>query len=439
MLIEFAFGNFRSFDQPVTLSMLATSLRDNPELDESNIFQVGKLHLLRSAAIYGANASGKSNIVRAMIFFRNLVRNSATKLQAGEKIELERFKLNVLSREKPAYFQIIFLHNGKRYRYGFEVDDRRIHSEWLYHSIQRETRLFIREGDVFDVSAAFKHEAPISLQEKTRANALFLSVLAQFNSPTAISLLNWFDVHFRGISGLDDSTYAGYTLKQFEKDETFRQRVRDMVRLADIGIQDISLKNVSVNHLNLPDELREMLINIAKKEGKSESELEVKKLETIHPIFDGEIQTGEEAFDMDDESEGTQKFFALLGPLFHSLENGGVLLIDELEARLHPLLTRELVRLYNSPKSNPHNAQLIFITHDASLLGECLLRRDQVWFTQKNRFGATELFSLAEMKERKDASYLKNYLNGQYGAIPHIALLRAYIEQELQDATSTQA
>ena len=228
-------------------------------------------------------------------------------------------------------------------------------------------------------------------------------------------------------------------MERFEQDETFRQRVRDMVRLADVGVQDISIKNIPLDHPDLPEELREMLNKIANKEGKSESAFEVKRVETLHPIFDGETQNGEEAFDMDDESEGTQKFFALLGPLFHSLEKGGVLLIDELEARLHPLLTRELVRLFNSPESNPHNAQLIFATHDASLLGECLLRRDQVWFTQKNRFGATELFSLAEMKERKDASYLKNYMNGQYGAIPHIASLRPYIEQELQDATPTQA
>ncbi len=439
MLVEFTVGNFRSFYQPVTLSMLATPLRDEPKLDESNIFQAGKLSLLRSAAIYGPNASGKSNLVRAMMFFRKLVRTSATKFQAGEKIDVERFALNVLSRQSPSYFQIIFLHGDKRYRYGFEVDRERVHSEWLYHSTQRETRLFVREGNEFDVSSSFKREAPVLLQEKTRSNALFLSVLAQFNSPTAIDLLDWFGVHFRGISGLDDSTYAGYTMERFEQDETFRQRVRDMVRLADVGVQDISIKNIPLDHPDLPEELREMLNKIANKEGKSESAFEVKRVETLHPIFDGETQNGEEAFDMDDESEGTQKFFALLGPLFHSLEKGGVLLIDELEARLHPLLTRELVRLFNSPESNPHNAQLIFATHDASLLGECLLRRDQVWFTQKNRFGATELFSLAEMKERKDASYLKNYMNGQYGAIPHIASLRPYIEQELQDATPTQA
>lgn len=439
MLIEFTVGNFRSFYQPVTLSMLATSLRDDPKLDENNIFQVGKFSLLRSAAVYGANASGKSNLVRALMFMRNFVRTSATKLQAGEKIGIECFALNVLSRQEPAYFQIIFLHEDKRYRYGFEVDNERIHSEWLYHTNQRETRLFVREGDVFDIATSFKREAPISLQEKTRSNALFLSLMAQFNSPTAVALLHWFDVCLRGISGLNDESYAGYTMNRFEKDETFRQHVRDMVQLADVGIQDVSVKTMPLDHPNIPEELREMLKNAAQKDGKPESDFSIKGVETFHPIFNDETKVGEEAFDLNDESEGTQKFFALLGPLFRTLETGSVLIIDELEARLHPLLTREFVQLFNSPQSNPHSAQLIFATHDASLLGECLLRRDQIWFTQKNRFGATELFSLAEMKERKDASYLKNYMSGHYGATPHISLLRPYIEQELQNGTPTQA
>lgn len=439
MLIEFTIGNYRSFHHPVTLSMLATSLQDDPKLDENNISQIGKLALLRSSAIYGPNASGKSNLVRAMMFLRNLVLTSATRLQAGEKIGVEFFSLNTASRKGPAYFQIIFLHEGKRYRYGFELDNERIHTEWLYHTVQRETRLFVREGDDFDVSTSFKREAPVSLQEKTRSNALFLSVMAQFNSPTATSLINWFNQHFQGISGLDDSSYTVYTMERFEKDEIFRQRVRDMVQMADIGIVDVSVKNLPVDQSNIPDELRVMLKEIAKNQGRPDINIAVKGIETVHSVFDEEKPVGKETFDMEDESEGTQKFFALLGPLFDSLETGSVLIIDELEARLHPLLTREFVRLFNSPDSNPNNAQLVFATHDASLLGECLLRRDQVWFTQKNRFGATELFSLAELKERKDASFLKNYLNGQYGAIPHIASLRPYIEQELQDGTSTQA
>lgn len=432
MLTEFMVGNYRSFREPVTLSMLATPLRDDPELDARNIFQEGKLSLLRSAAIYGANASGKSNLVRALMTMRRLVLNSATKIQAGEKLPIERFRLDVSMRQKPAHFQIVFLLNGKRYRYGFEADEERVHSEWLYHAAQRETRLFVREGQVFDVSTSFKREAPASVQEKTRSNALFLSVLAQFNGDIATKILDWFRLQLRAISGLDDEAYAGYTLERLATEENFRQRAREVIRLADTGILDLSVKALPPDHPDLPDKVRDMLKAIAKRENKPESEFTIQNIEVQHPLFDGEQQIGQAILDIEEESEGTQKFLALLGPMFDILENGWTIFIDELEARLHPLLTREIARLFNAPETNPHNAQLIFATHDAGLLGECLLRRDQVWFTQKNRYGATELYSLAEMKERKDASYLKNYLAGRYGGIPLLGGLRPYIEQELE-------
>lgn len=432
MIIKFAVRNYRSFRELVTLSMLATPLRDDPELDARNIFQEGKLSLLRSAAIYGANASGKSNLIGALMTMRNLVLNSATKIQAGEKLPIERFRLDVSMRQLPAYFQVIFLLDGKRYRYGFEADEERVHSEWLYHAEQRETRLFAREGQEFDVSAGFRREASSAVQRQTRPNALFLSILAQFNGDIATKILDWFRLQLRAIFGLNDEAYASYTLERLATEENFRQRVREAIRLADTGILDLSVNTLPPDHPDLPDKVREMLKAIAKRENKSESEITIQDIEVQRPLFDGEQQIGQAVLDIGKESEGTQKLLALLGPLFDVLENGRTLFIDELEARLHPLLTREVVRLFNAPETNPRNAQLIFATHDAGLLGECLLRRDQVWFTQKNRYGATELYSLAEMKERKDASYLKNYLAGRYGGIPLLGGLRPYIEQELE-------
>ena len=437
MLIEFTVGNYRSFYAPMTLSMQATRLHDHESIDEQNIFQVGKLSLLRSAAVYGANASGKSNLVRAMMFMRHFVLDSATKLQAGEPIDVQRFALNAAARKEPASFQIVFWLNGIRYRYGFELDEKRVHSEWLYRTIKKETRLFIREENDFNLSGPFKKEAP-GLEARTRENALFLSVLSQFNSPTAIALLEWFRTKFRGISGLDDDTYGGYTLHRFETDETFRQRVRGLMRLADVGITDLSITKLPFDNADVPEEVRNILRQIAKKVGKPEDELSLARIETLHPLFEGKQQIGQAPFELGEESEGTQKVFYLLGPLLDTLENGNVLMIDELEARLHPALTRELVRMFNSPQTNPHNAQLIFATHDAGLLGEYILRRDQIWFTEKNRYGATELYSLAEMKERNDASFEKNYLLGRYGAIPYISGLRAFLEQELQYGENTE-
>ncbi|RME44683.1 MAG: ATP-binding protein [Caldilineae bacterium] len=438
MLIEFSVGNYRSFHQPVTLSMQAASLRHKGEIDRQNVFLAGKFRLLRSAAIYGANASGKSNLVRAMMFMRRFVLDSSTKLQAGDPIDVQRFAFNMSARQEPAYFQIIFLLDGKRYRYGFEVDEKRVHAEWLYRTRQRETRLFVREGEVFDISGPFRKETT-GLESRTRDNALFLSTLAQFNSPTAIALLDWFRSRFQGISGLDDTFYGTYTMHRFEAEENFRQRVRELIRLADVGISDLTIKNVPFNSPALPEELRNVLETIAQQEGKPASEFLLPRIQTFHPLFKGETQISQESLDMDEESEGTQKFFYLLGPLLDTLEDGITLVTDELEARLHPLLTREIVRMFNSPQSNPRNAQLIFATHDAGLLGECMLRRDQIWFTEKNRYGATDLYSLAEMKERHDASFDKNYLAGRYGAIPFLGGLRPFLEQEMQRGEKTEA
>lgn len=431
MLIEFTVGNYRSFHEKVTLSMLATSLKDSPELDENNIFQAGKYSLLRSAAVYGPNASGKSNLVRAMMFMRQFILESATKLQAGEKINVQRFKLDVGARDKPAFFQVIFLQGGTTYRYGFEVDEKSVLSEWLYRTVKRESYLFVREGNDFYISSRFKREAPKQVQRQTRPNALFLSVLAQFNSHIAKEVLDWFREKFRGISGINDFSYFAYTLNRTEKDASFRQRVSKMLRLADVGIESVQVKTEA----DVPENLRiliEKFQEAALPQGQQLNEVNFKRVETYHPLFENGKRVGKETFDMGvEESDGTRKFFGLLGPFLDVLENGRVLAVDELEARLHPLLTRELVSLFSSPESNPHKAQLIFTTHDIGMLGASLLRRDQIWFMEKDLYGATKLYSLAEMKERKDAQFLKRYIEGRYGAVPYIAGLKAYIEQEM--------
>jgi len=372
------------------------------------------------------------------MFMRQFVLNSATKIQSGEPTGVERFALNVEACKEPAYFQIVFILNGIRYRYGFELDDERVHSEWLYRTKKKEVPVFLREGNTFEFFGQFKREVK-GIETHTRDNALFLSVLAQFNGRTGIDLLDWFRKKFRGISGLQDKQYLTYTLKQFEKDETFRRRAGNLIRLADIGVRDIVVETTSLENADMSDEIKEVLKKIAEKEGKPMNELLLKQPKAIHPLFDGDHEIGGIEIDFDDESEGTKKFFALLGPVFDTLESGSVLVIDELEARLHPLLTREIVQMFNSPQTNLHNAQLIFATHDVDLLRERFLRRDQIWFTEKNRYGETELYSLAEMRVRKDSSYLRNYLLGRYGAVPYIGGLRAYIEQELNRVETKEA
>ncbi len=436
MLVEFTVGNYRSFYAPMTLSLEATKLRSTDKaLDEQNVFQAGNLRLLRSAAVYGANASGKSNLIRALAFMRALVLRSAKESQAGEPIGVERFRLNTAAQNQPAHFQIIFRLNDRLYRYGFEVDEQTVRAEWLYQTVQRETRLFMRQENQFELSGPFIKEGR-GLEARTRDNALFLSVVAQFNGAIASALLNWFRKHVNVISGLDDVGYRNYTLKRFEEEADFRQRIIDFIRLADVGIVDLRVENQPLADSFVPDEVREFIQHLAKTKGESEKDLFIKSLKTIHQVFDSEAHpVGQEAFDMgDQESEGTRKIFSLSGPLLDTLEQGKVLVIDELEARLHPLLALEIIRLFNSPQTNPRNAQLIFATHDAGLLGQRLFRRDQVWFTEKDRYGATDLYSLAELKVRNDASFDRDYITGRYGAIPLIGGLRALFE-ELADDT----
>lgn len=423
MLVEFSVGNYRSFNQAVTLSMCAATKLKHPGLDEENIYNAPDgLPLLKSAAIYGANASGKSNLIQAMGFMRRLILESAKESQAEEPIPIERFRLGATTEGEPTYFQIIFYLDDRCYRYGFELDRHRVCAEWLYHTpSKRPARLFIRDGDEYNISTVFKGAK--GLEKRTRDNALFLSVVAQWNGDLAMKILGWFR-RFNIISGLEDAGYASFTMNRFKEDAAFRQRVIAFVREADVGISDIQLEETAFGEAKVPDEFRAFMEQVLAKAKQKIEALTVLNVKTLHPKFDSEhIRSGWEQFDMtQQESEGTQKIFALSGPLLDTLESGKPLVIDELEARLHPLLTRAIITLFNSRRTNPKNAQLIFATHDTNLLSNRFFRRDQIWFTEKDKYGATDLYSLAEFDQpvRNDASYDKDYISGKYGAIPFL-------------------
>ncbi|MBN1935443.1 MAG: ATP-binding protein, partial [Anaerolineae bacterium] len=373
MLVEFSVGNYRSFFEPVTLSLQAAKLRSiDKTVDANNVFEFGGLELLRSAAVYGANASGKSNLVQAMQFMGQLVLQSSKESQADEPIDVEPFRLNTSALEKPSFFQIIFYLQDCRYRYGFEVDNRRICSEWLYRTRKAEAKVFVREGDQYDISGTFKEGQ--GLEERTRDNALFLSVVAQFNGKLATSLLGWFRRQINIISGLNDIGYAAYTRRRFESDDHFRARVLAFVRQADLGISDIHIDTVPLDEAKVSENVRlwmEQTANLLKahsedRERRDTSNFKIKQVKTRHQVFDQQHQSvGWDTLDLEkNESQGTQKIFSLSGPLIDTLEKGKVLVIDELEARLHPSITQTVISLFNSPQTNPKNAQLVFVTHD---------------------------------------------------------------------------
>ena len=427
MLIQFTVGNFKSFKDKATLSLEATS---DDWREEDNLAIVGDQRLLKAAAIYGPNAGGKSNFLSAMLTLCKLVRESSKDTQQGDAIPVTSFLLNSATELAPSFFEIVFLQQGTRYRYGFEATPEAIQSEWLFsqeNSI-RETRLFTREGVVIEPTESFKEGK--GLESRTRSNALFLSVAAQFNGEIAGTILNWMNM-FRDISGLDDQKYMLFTATRLD-DPEYGPLIRELVKQADIGIENLKREDVAPDQIpklipkGIPNTTRERLLQIAHAGGFL--------VKTFHQRFNANNRpTGLVEFNLKtDESAGTQKFVALMGPFLDTLRNGSVLFVDEMEARLHPLLTKALVGLFNS-SANRKNAQLIFATHDEGLLDPKAIRRDQVWFVEKDGFGASRLYSLDEFKGvRKEAKFAKEYLLGQFGGVPHVGDLQGVLTHGLK-------
>ena len=424
MLIEFSVANYRSFKDKVTFSMVAANIvAKDKHLDEANVFAVDdELKLLKSAAIYGANASGKSNLGQALSFMKWFMVNSSKETQSTEKIGVERFRLSTETEDKPSFFEIVFLIDKKKYRYGFEVNRDRVVSEWLFYvPKQRETKLFGRNYNIIKISKTYKADG---IQEKTRHNALFLSVSAQFNVKIAEQILAWLTNKLKIISGLRDDNHFIDTVQQCLAENKNKEAILCLIKKLDLGIDEVEVQEREITSDILPDIFPDEFKKLLVKSGGTAT-----SIRTLHRKFDSQgHHTSMELFSLDEqESEGTKKVFALGGPLFDTLSNGKVLVIDEFDARLHPLISRAIVDLFNSNETNPNNAQFIFMTHDTNLLSNKIFRRDQIWFTEKNRQGATDLYSLAEYNIRNDASFESDYIKGRYGAIPYIMNLNNLI------------
>ena len=417
MLIEFSVGNYRSFKEKVTFSMVAANLvAKDKKLDENNVFAVNKdLKLLKSAAIYGANASGKSNLAKALAFMADFMINSSRETQSVDEIAVEPFILSSETKDKPSFFELVFLIDGQQYRYGFEADYENIVSEWLFYVPKiRETNLFERQLNTIKISKTYKASG---IEQRTRHNALFLSVSAQFNVEIAVKILEWISDQLMLISTESNQEDWLYTFSFLVRNENTHEIIQ-LIKELDLSIDNINIESMNIPINSLPDTAPDEVKDLAKKTGKVVG----KMVKFIHRKFDqnGNFQ-GLESVDLETfESEGTRKIFALAGYLVAALKEGSSLVIDEFDARLHPLISQAIVKLFNSNETNPNNAQLIFMTHDTNLLSNKLFRRDQIWFTEKNRYGATDLYSLAEYNVRNDASFESDYIKGRYGAIPYL-------------------
>jgi uncharacterized protein len=422
MLVQISVRNYKVFKEEAKLTLFASNY-DKTTREAENVFEVPKfgLRLLKSAVIYGANASGKTKLIDAVHFMKDYIFNSSKESQQGQPIETEPFRLSTITAGKPSMFEIVFMHEDEMYRYGFEVTAKEVVSEWLYHRPNtKEVEIFFRDGQKFNVHARLFKKGNLLVKENmVRSNALMLSVAAQFNDKLAQRVMAWFE-KFHQLSGLHESGYMRYSMARIHDS---KNRMITLLKAADVGIEDISIKNMDAT--KLPTELSEMIKDQIKKRLDEDRAIElIEGVKTSHIIYDESNQPqGFEEFSLDEEeSSGTMKYFALIGPILRALDLGEILVIDEMDSKIHPNLVSKLIGLFHSTSSNPNNAQLIFNTHDTNLLGSDLFRRDQIWFIEKDRFGAASLYTLASFKTdaggRKTDNFEEKYLQGRYGGVP---------------------
>lgn len=418
MLLQFSINNFKTFKEHVQLNMYASQY-DKKTLVRENIYNDDKfkLRINKSAVIYGANASGKSKLIEAFNFMKYFVVNSALISQSGSKIHVQPFLLNEVSEKAPSEFEVIFLFNNIRYRYGFEVNQDRVISEWFFYKQNtKEVELFYRDLDSFNIHARdFTKGKSVVNQKLVRDNVLLISVAAQFNEIHAINLLTCFN-KMNVISGTNEASFRRFTYSKLN-DTFLMPKMIEFLRAADFGIDDIEVKRLNKEEIpdSFPDKIKDILMT---------NESFAKILTKRRKYDNNRFPIGEVLFSLaEDESSGTQQFFSLTGPILEAIENGSILIVDELDSKLHPNLVAKIVSLFHNPLVNIKNAQLIFNTHDTNLLRLKIFRRDQVWFVQKNKYGEATLYSLSDFKSenvRKSEPFEENYLRGKYGAVPYL-------------------
>ncbi|MBM7074262.1 ATP-binding protein [Shewanella sp. 202IG2-18] len=416
MLIEFRVKNYRSIKDEQVLSMVKSK---GDEKEYSHTFAPDSINapLLRSSVIYGANAAGKSNLIKALMKVESIVRNSASKIQEGDTLSVTPFLFNELTAKQPSEFEVVFITEGIRYQYGFSASQHQIFEEWLYAFPKgRAQRWFSRVFDEKNQSYDYKFSDFLTgnksiWQAATRRNALFLSTAVQLNSDQLKPVFNWFREKLRtsNVSGWDSS----YTAIQC-KDNNKKEKILELLQSADFNIHDIDIKTEKFDPSSIPDDFPE---EIKKKITDDMRDHELLDIRTIHKTDSGTLMP----LDFEDESDGTQKFFSFAGPWLDILEKGYVLVVDELHDNLHPKMVKYLVELFHSNETNPNNAQLIFTTHDTSILSQEVFRRDQIWFCEKDQSQETVLYPLSDFSPKKDRENIElGYLSGRYGALPFI-------------------
>lgn len=410
MLIEFRVSNFRSLRDEQALSMVAAK---DKTLQDTNAMPSGikaAPSLLRSVAIYGPNAGGKSNLIKALQYMQGVVMQSAA-MQPEQTFNVQSFRLDADSGANPTEFEVTFVFEGIRYQYGFALSTQRITSEHLlaYKSFKPQ-QWFKRHYDAktdkdhYEFSSGLKGQKTV-WESATRPNALFLSMAVQLNSEQLRPIFNWFA---NKLTILNDITPLSphVSIEKVRKSSEDKQAICDFLTAADMSIADINIETRKVMGQN---------VHVDFVAGKTEVRNEEQEVNEL--LFHHATEKGKAVFHLNDESSGTRNLLFLTGPIFDILKEGTVLVVDELTS-LHPLLVRRLIELFHNIKSNSKGAQLIFATHDTTLLDPDLFRRDQIWFVEKDREQASKLYPLSDFSPRNNEALQRGYLIGRYGALP---------------------
>jgi uncharacterized protein len=421
MLISFSLQNFYSFADRQTISLVAGA---GAKRQGCFSFPTGNSftpNLLRSACLFGANGAGKSSLVRALDFFKLFVISSAKNMQEGEKIDISSFKLDKTWVNEPTEFELIFISEDVLYQYGFALDTERVWSEWLFckpnGSNTKMRKLFQREYDsklneyIWDINKTYVKGAKEVWKESTRDNALFLSTSIQLKAESFMRPFNWIQKQLKIIES-PDRISPSFTARKCEK-YGWKDKVLKLVQAVDINIKDVDIK---FEELDLEEIAKDILPDNIREKIKSR----IIKGYTVDKSYHKGTDENLIPLDFIDESDGSKVAFSLAGPWLDVLENGYTLIIDELHNSLHPHALKFLVNLFHNPQINSNNAQLIFTSHETSVMSKGFMHQDQINLVEKDDNERTKLIPLSDYKVRDISVFQKAYLDGRYGAVPKL-------------------
>jgi uncharacterized protein len=418
MLISFTVENYRSIKEPQTISMVA-STEDDGKVVHATGFNSAK-HVVSTTAIFGANGSGKSNLLKALDFFQDFVRDSSKDRNVDDEIEVTPFLFCPECKAKPSSFEIVFITNGMLFEYGFAADKYKVHDEWLYatpkDSEKQRRQKWFERNDAKPFGAMLKGQKAAWL-EATRDNALLLSTAVQQNSEMLKPIFNWIAKQLK-IMLKPERLHHGFTVKQSENGK--KEEISKILRSLDLSFNDFEIEKeeINMNSLDIPKNAPEFVrefVELAKKHSTEKPHIKSIVFSKHKTIGDGFHM-----LPLDAESDGTKKLFCFIGHLLDILENGYVLIADELNNSLHPHAMQAIIEMFQNPQINTKGAQLLFTTHETKAMD--YMNDDRIWLLERGDHGETKAVALSQFGERSDAALEKRYLSGRYGAIPNIQI-----------------